>query len=445
MAIYNFTLQTIARSDNRSAVAAAAYRAGAYLRDENTGIAHDLSKRRGIVSRIVLPTGVLPPERQHPSWTHELRSRLWNGAERAEKRINSVVAREIVIALPHELSIPERALLGTGYGQWLADRYRVAVDIAWHPPSTGGDRRNVHLHLQFTTREIGDDFAFGPKTRVLDAAKTGGREIVTMRAEWATQANDALAAAGLEVRIDHRSLVDRGIDREPNQHLGPMRTNMLRAAKKQKARWDAEIQAIDEELEKLRREVAAEAAQQEDINEVLVTLPPAVIIIDEQEIGALGPYAEALSGPEATASLDADPATSQQLTPTALNLVQEAWNDRNEEDDRVEEEFPYEPPEFDWAEYHSQSFRAWATSTFVYNVLTFGWYQYNLLGFNAWARNWSSAKELVPTNDDVGNNDGPGDLGRGGGSGEKGPGKPPRKRPRPPSRSPKKAREGPER
>src|SRR3954464_13099787 len=41
------------------------------------------------------------------------------------------------------------------------------------------------------------------------------------RAGWARVANYHLQEAGLEVRIDHRSLQDRGSKLEPNIHLGP--------------------------------------------------------------------------------------------------------------------------------------------------------------------------------------------------------------------------------
>jgi response regulator RpfG family c-di-GMP phosphodiesterase len=42
-----------------------------------------------------------------------------------------------------------------------------------------------------------------------------------IRARWAQVQNEALAAAGIEVRVDHRSLRDQGIvDREPGVHRG---------------------------------------------------------------------------------------------------------------------------------------------------------------------------------------------------------------------------------
>ena len=40
-------------------------------------------------------------------------------------------------------------------------------------------------------------------------------------AAWAEQANEALAEAGSELRIDHRSYAEQGIERLPGLHLGP--------------------------------------------------------------------------------------------------------------------------------------------------------------------------------------------------------------------------------
>jgi hypothetical protein len=73
------------------------------------------------------------------------------------------------------------------------------------------------------------------KTRVLDAALTGGPEIVAMRGVWAALQNHALERAGEVERVDHRSLdVQRDValsqgdalkaeelDRAPELKLGP--------------------------------------------------------------------------------------------------------------------------------------------------------------------------------------------------------------------------------
>ena len=324
MAIFDWSLQTIKRSaqraPSRSAVAAAAYRSGTYLRDLRTGSEHDFTKRRGIYSEIVLPPGVMLPDLVAPSSRSELQSRLWNSAEAAETRCNSVVAREIVLALPHELSREQQQRLTRTYAGFIAKSLGVAVDFAVHPPGRGGDHRNVHAHILFTTRRVADGFVFGSKTRELDAAATGGPIIKGLRERWADFANLMLLDAGLNVAIDHRSLADRGLDQVPRHHLGPQATNRARSLRAMAARLQAEATAIEREVlphvwplveappvparpervekswaewawlhEPWRQERAAEKETDEDAARVVVVAPkrPAVLqlqIIDEGDM-----------------------------------------------------------------------------------------------------------------------------------------------------------------
>ena len=55
------------------------------------------------------------------------------------------------------------------------------------------------------------------KTRILDAASSGGPEIEAMRGYWAELQNHALELAGQEERVDHRSLE---VQREEALSLG---------------------------------------------------------------------------------------------------------------------------------------------------------------------------------------------------------------------------------
>ena len=57
MAIYSFRVSIIKRSEGRSSVASAAYRAGEELADKRSGQAHDYSRKGG-----VLHTEILTPE-----------------------------------------------------------------------------------------------------------------------------------------------------------------------------------------------------------------------------------------------------------------------------------------------------------------------------------------------------------------------------------------------
>ena len=69
-----------------------------------------------------------------PEWAAD-RTRLWNAAEAAERRKNSTVGREFVVALPAELSAEDRQALAFDLGRALVARHGVAVDVCIHAPA----------------------------------------------------------------------------------------------------------------------------------------------------------------------------------------------------------------------------------------------------------------------------------------------------------------------
>ena len=79
MAIYHLQVKTIKRSAGRSAVAAAAYRAGERIVDERTRETHNYRSKSDVMhTQIVLPPSV-------PKWAAD-RAKLWNQAEARENR-----------------------------------------------------------------------------------------------------------------------------------------------------------------------------------------------------------------------------------------------------------------------------------------------------------------------------------------------------------------------
>jgi hypothetical protein len=211
MAIYHLNVKTISRSAGRSATAAAAYRAGVEIEDQRSGEIHDYRRRSGVESaELFVPDDA-------PAWAQD-RAALWNAAEQSETRKNSTVAREVVVALPAELDAQERRDLAGDLARALVERHRCAVDVAIHSPGRKGDDRNHHAHLLMSTRRLEPE-GFTVKTRELDQAKN--KEVPYWRERWAQLANSALERAGRAERIDHRSLREQGIEREPTKHLGP--------------------------------------------------------------------------------------------------------------------------------------------------------------------------------------------------------------------------------
>ena len=222
-------MKPISRASGRSAVASAAYRAGECLTNERDGITHDFTRRDGVEhSEIVLPEGV------SAEWALD-RSALWNAAERAEKRKDARVAREFEIALPHELSQDERLETARAFARDLADRYGAAVDFAIHAPHEPSDVRNHHAHVMMTTRQVTAE-GLGDKTYIerenkwliANGLPTTDVQLRDIRGAWEQIVNERLALAGLDVRIDHRSHGERGLEIEPTEHMGVHATQMQR-------------------------------------------------------------------------------------------------------------------------------------------------------------------------------------------------------------------------
>jgi len=108
VAIYHLSVTVIGRSDQRSATAAAAYRAGETIHDDRTGLTHDYSRKQSVYD-----SQILAPENA-PEWVYD-RARLWNEVERVEKRCDARLARELNVAIPVELNYQQKVDLVLGY------------------------------------------------------------------------------------------------------------------------------------------------------------------------------------------------------------------------------------------------------------------------------------------------------------------------------------------
>lgn len=232
MALYSVQLKSVSRGKGHSASAAAAYRAGLALDDPTTGERHDYTRRAGVVS-----VDMLAPDGE-VAWAADP-TQLWGRVDAFETRANARLAREVVLALPHELDPAARRALAQDVGQWLVDRYGAAVQVAIHAPDRGGDQRNHHAHLLMTSRQVGPE-GFGDYAgKVFDArGGLGALELKALRGAIAAITNQALAAAGQAARVDHRTLATqraeaagRGdfqgaarLDRLPQEHEGKATT-----------------------------------------------------------------------------------------------------------------------------------------------------------------------------------------------------------------------------
>lgn len=272
MAIYHLSAKAIERAKGRSAIAAVAYRSGSKIKDERTGDEHDYTRKRGIMhAEIMLPGGGTAD-----------RAAIWNAVERHHKRGDAVVAREVEVALPSELTATQRLELARAYARELADRYGVAADVALHAPRTVTDREleknpdqyhetdpetgrrhngNWHAHIMLSACHVQPDGTLGKKAVELDPIHCRRAKIENMadreRARWGELANAALERHGHEARIDHRSHAERGIEAEPGRHLGPAATGYERRTGEPS--WLRQVR--EQEAAQARLEAAATAAK----------------------------------------------------------------------------------------------------------------------------------------------------------------------------------------
>jgi len=205
MAIYHFSAQVASRSAGRSAIAMAAYRSGQRLTDERTGELKHYKREAQPETMILAPV-------QAPEWVQD-RNRLWNEVEKAEKRKDAQLCREINLALPKEFSPKLQEQLLHRYCEREFVAKGMVADLAIHRD----DPNNPHAHIMLTMREMTPD-GFGLKVRAWN-----DRELLeNWRAAWANDINRIFERADRPERVDHRSLEKQGItDRLPTIHEGP--------------------------------------------------------------------------------------------------------------------------------------------------------------------------------------------------------------------------------
>lgn len=170
-----------------------------------------------------------------PPWTNDDPMAFWGTGDKHE-RANAAVYREHVIALPAELTreqLPD--LVDTLVKELVGVKpYQFAVHV---PTSALEGVENTHVHLMFSDR-LEDGIERSPEqTFKRYNAKTpelGGRKkdsgnmnrmelrdrLIAARRRCAEVQNAALEKYGHDSRVDHRTLKQQGINRQPERHLG---------------------------------------------------------------------------------------------------------------------------------------------------------------------------------------------------------------------------------
>ena len=154
MSIYHCSIKIISRSGGRTAVASAAYRAGEKLRNKETGLIHDFTKKRGVIlNEIMLP--------KHAPERYRNREILWNEVQKIEKRSDAQFAREVEVALPAEMNREDQISCVRSY---VTDNFvskGMIADWALHDTGNG----NPHAHIMLTMRPILENGLWGPRQK----------------------------------------------------------------------------------------------------------------------------------------------------------------------------------------------------------------------------------------------------------------------------------------
>ena len=267
MAIYSFNAKIISRKAGQSAVATAAYNARDKLMDERTGeIKHYYA-----VDGSLIHSGIYTPDNA-PEWAHD-RAQLWNHAEAAENRKDSQIARNFIVALPHELTDEQRRFAIQDFVKENFTRKGYAADLNIHAPDKDGDDRNYHAHILVTDRKLEPDGFAASKSERQQTETQRKEELEHLRQSWEKIGNRHLERWGHEPTLDRRTLEAQGIDREPTIHKGVDVTAMeRRGVETDRGNEAQQIEARNSELGNLKNEAvkisqAIEAEEQKQQRE----------------------------------------------------------------------------------------------------------------------------------------------------------------------------------
>ena len=227
-------ISIVRRSQQQSAVAAAAYQSGEKLFCEYDQEEKHYPEKRGIVHNEILLPANAPPE-------YADRNTLWNAAEAVEKQWNSQLARRWVLTIPKEIPPDQYAVLVREFCEQQFVSKGMIVDFAIHDTHPPG--HNPHAHVLLTMRAMDKHGKWLPKSRkVYDLDENGERIKLPSgrwkshkedtvdwndqkyceiwRHEWEVIQNRYLEANDRPERVDLRSYARQGLDIVPTVHEG---------------------------------------------------------------------------------------------------------------------------------------------------------------------------------------------------------------------------------
>ena len=220
MAIEFARAEFVKRSEGKNACCKMAYNSRTRITDEQTNVTYTFERLLDNVHhKIYLP--------ENANSKFKKVEELANEVERSEKKSNSRLLKEYVLALPDdkELSLKDRIELAERFIEkkgFVKDSLGVQLDI--HEPHDS--ERNWHAHILVTTRRFEEDRGLGNKARDLEGEVRGGKKAYVKGDKelngplWKDIQNEYFKEKGLNLRVD-------SISKQPSKHLGPIRMRGL--------------------------------------------------------------------------------------------------------------------------------------------------------------------------------------------------------------------------
>ena len=244
MAIFYFNAQAISRSSGKNACRAAAYNARAEIVDLKTGKSYNYLDRTDLAHSLIMTPAI-------EGLTFNIdRSTLWNLVEATETRVDSQLARSLVLALPTEIDHQAKLLLTQKFIRDNFTSQGMIADVNLHDI----DSHNPHIHILLTMRDISEitpsgEIVFGLKNRTWNHKELLERQ----KESWANSVNQYLELAQVPDRIDHRTPTDR----VPQIHIGTTAWEMeQRGIQTERGDLHRQIAEINRNIELLRKAAA---------------------------------------------------------------------------------------------------------------------------------------------------------------------------------------------
>lgn len=207
-----------------------------------------------------------------PTWAAHDPATFWAASDEFE-RANGTTYREFTLALPRELTPDQRSDLVRDFvGRQLGGQH--VAQWAIHTPAAMDGGEQPHVHIMYSERTLDgidrDPDEFFKRYNAKSPEKGGCRKdsfggdaerLVAARKLWADVQNEHLERHGHDVRVDHRTNAEQGIDRKPQPKLGAHLHRFLKQADRQVLAQASQVQA---ELDAALKGLAGERQQARD-------------------------------------------------------------------------------------------------------------------------------------------------------------------------------------